>query len=392
MFGKGITLFKLFGFEVRVDLSWVVLAVLITWTLARGLFPGDITGLSTGTYWIMGAFGAIGIFFSIVAHEFSHSVIARRFGLSIRRITLFIFGGVAQMEEEPPSPRAEFFMAVAGPLASIGLGFFFWLILLVGRYQGWPVAVSGVFRYLRTINFILAGFNLLPAFPLDGGRILRAGLWKWKKDIRRATSIASRIGGGFGIALIALGFLSIIRGAFVGGMWWILIGFFLRGASRMSYQRLLMTETLKGEPVSRFMNTDVVTVPPQATIQELVEDYVYRHHHKLFPVAADGNLEGCITTRQIKEIPREEWSRHTVRELAGRCDAGNTVASSDDATAALAKMHRGSQSRLMVVDDGKLVGIISLKDLLRFLSLKLDLEEGGRRLFGGRFEDRDLEE
>jgi Zn-dependent protease/CBS domain-containing protein len=340
----------------------------------------------------MGAFGAIGIFFSIVAHEFSHSVVARRFGLPIRRITLFIFGGVAQMDEEPPSPRAEFFMAVAGPLASIGLGFFFWLIMLVGRYQEWPVAVSGVFRYLRTINFILAGFNLLPAFPLDGGRLLRAGLWKWKNNIRRATRFASRIGSGFGIALIVLGFISIIRGAFIGGMWWILIGFFLRGASRMSYQKLLMTETLKGEPVSRFMNTEVVTVHPQATIEELVEDYVYRHHYKLFPVASDGNLEGCITTRQIKEIPREEWSRHTVRELAAKCDSSNTVASSDDATAALAKMHKNSHSRLMVVDEGKLVGIVSLKDLLRFLSLKLDLEGGERILFGDQFKDQDLEE
>jgi Zn-dependent protease/CBS domain-containing protein len=388
MFGKGITLFKLFGFEVKVDLSWLILAVLITWTLARGLFPQDISGLPTTTYWIMGVFGAVGIFFSIVAHEFSHSVIARRFGLPIRKITLFIFGGVAQMDEEPPSPRVEFFMALAGPLASIALGFFFWLILLAGRYQGWPVSVSGVFRYLRTINFVLAGFNLLPAFPLDGGRLLRAGLWKWRNSIRRATRIASRIGGGFGIALIVLGFISIIRGAFVGGMWWILIGFFLRGASRMSYQKLLMTETLKGEPVSRFMNTEVVTVPPQATIEELVEDYVYRHHYKLFPVASDGRLEGCITTRQIKEIPREEWSQHTVRELAGNCDAGNTVASSDDATTALSKMHQNGHSRLMVVDDGKLAGIISLKDLLRFLSLKLDLEGGERVLF----RDQDLEE
>jgi Zn-dependent protease/predicted transcriptional regulator len=388
MFGKGITLFKLFGFEVRVDLSWVILAVLITWTLARGIFPGDITGLPARTYWIMGAFGAVGIFFSIVAHEFSHSVIARRFGLPIRRITLFIFGGVAQMDEEPASPRAEFFMAVAGPLASVALGFFFWLVLLGGRYQGWPVAVTGVFRYLRTINFILAGFNLLPAFPLDGGRLLRAGLWKRKNDIRRATRTASRIGSGFGIGLIVLGFVSIVRGAFIGGMWWILIGMFLRNASRMSYQKLLMTETLKGEPVSRFMNTQVVTVAPQATIEELVEDYVYRHHYKMFPVVSDGALEGCITTRQIKEIPREEWRRHTVSELAGLCDAGNTVASTDDATEALSKMHKNGSSRLMVVDDGKLSGIISLKDLLRFLSLKMDLEGKER----GLFRDRDLEE
>jgi CBS domain-containing protein len=279
-------------------------------------------------------------------------------------------------------------MAVAGPLASIALGFFFWLILLVGRYQNWPLAITGVFSYLRTINFILAGFNLVPAFPLDGGRLLRAGLWKRKNNIRRATYIASRIGSGFGIALIVLGFVFIIRGAFIGGMWWILIGLFLRGASRTSYQKLLMTETLKGEPVSRFMNTEVITVPPQATIEELVEGYVYRYHYKLFPVAADGTLQGCITTRQVKEIPREEWTQHTVGELYIKCDSSNTVTSSTDATEALSRMHRNSHSRLMVVDDNKLVGIISLKDLLRFLSLKLDLEGGVSVLF----KDRDLED
>ncbi len=389
MFGKGLTLFKLFGFEVKVDFSWLILAVLITWTLAQGVFPGDITGLPARVYWIMGAFGAVGIFFSIVFHEFSHSMVARRFGLPIRSITLFVFGGVAQMDEEPSSPKAEFFMALAGPLASVAIGFFFWGVYLAGRTQDWPVSVTAIFRYLRTINFILAGFNLLPAFPLDGGRLLRAGIWKWKNNIRRATRIASWIGSGFGFALMALGFFSIFRGAFIGGMWWILIGLFLRNAATTSYQKLLMTETLKGEPVSRFMSTDVVTIPSQATVEELVRDYVYRYHHKMMPVVDNGTLRGCITTRQIKETPREDWGRRTVGELAEQCTSKNTVSSSEDATVALSRMHRNGSSRLMVVDNNKLVGIISLKDLLRFLSLKMDLEGGGRLLRGERDSDEE---
>ncbi len=164
----------------------------------------------------------------------------------------------------------------------------------------------------------------------------------------------------------------------------ILIGLFLRNAATTSYRKLLMTETLKGEPVSRFMSTDVVTVPSEATVEELVRDYVYRYHHKLIPVVDNGTLRGCITTKQVKEMPREEWTRHTVGELAEQCTPKNTVSSSEDATVALSRMHRNGSSRLMVVDDNKLAGIISLKDLLRFLSLKMDLEGGERLLRGER--------
>ena len=380
MFGKGITLLRLFGFEVKIDWSWLILAGLITWSLAQGLFPGQIHGLPGWAYWVMGAVGALGILFSIIAHEFSHSLIARRFGMPIRQITLFVFGGVAQMDEDSPSPRAELFMAVAGPVASVLTGFLFWGILLAGTRAGWPLAVTAVLAYMRTINFILAAFNLVPAFPLDGGRILRAGLWKWMKDVRRATRIASRIGAAFGIALLVFGIFSVFRGNIIGGIWWVLIGLFLRSASQGSYQKLLVTQALRGEPVERFMSREVVTVEPQVTVQELVQGYVYRHHHKMFPVVRDGTLEGCVTTREIKEVPQGEWSLKTVGEIAAPCSADNSVSGDADTTEALAKMTRGALSRLMVVDDGKLSGVIALKDIMRFLSLKLDLEHGERGL------------
>ena len=381
MFGKGVTLLKLFGFEVKIDWSWLILAGLITWTLAQGMFPGQFRGLQGWVYWVMGAVGAVGILFSIVAHEFSHSLVARRFGMPIRQITLFVFGGVAQMDEESPSPRAELYMAVAGPIASILIGFLFWGVLLAGRWAGWPMAVTGVLAYMRTINFILAAFNLVPAFPLDGGRILRAGLWKWMKDVRRATRIASRIGSFFGIAMIAFGIFSLFRGNFIGGIWWVLIGLFLRSASQGSYRKLLATETLRGEPVERFMSREVVTIEPQLTVHQLVQDYVYRHHYKMFPVVRDGTLEGCVTTREIKEVPREEWNLRTVGEIAAECTSDNSVSSQAETTEALAKMNRRGVSRLMVVDEGKLAGVIALKDIMRFLSLKLDLEYGERGPF-----------
>ena len=173
MFGKRITLFKLFGFSVHVDLSWLVIAALITWSLAQGLFPHQFEGLPAAAYWIMGAAGAVGLFFSIVFHELFHSLAARRFGIPMTGITLFIFGGVAEMDDEPPNPKAEFFMAIAGPLSSIVLGVMFYALFIIAELQEWPLIAAGVLGYLGVINWILAAFNLLPAFPLDGGRVLR---------------------------------------------------------------------------------------------------------------------------------------------------------------------------------------------------------------------------
>ncbi len=375
MFGRRLRLFSLLGFEVRIDVSWLIVAVLIAWSLARGVFPAYIEGLTVREYWLMGIAGALGLFASIIFHELCHSVVARRFGLPINGITLFIFGGVAEMDEEPPSPRAEFYMAIAGPAASIIAGVILYIFALNSAGLEWPRTVTGVIRYLGVINLILAGFNLLPAFPLDGGRVLRAALWHSRKDLRSATRTASRAGSGFGLILIFAGVITMLGGALIGGLWWIFIGLFLRGASRMSFTRLRMRQALEGEPVRRFMKTDPVTVQGDATISELVEDYVYRHHFKLYPVVDDGNLEGCVTTREIKDIPRQDWGNRTVAEVSRACSGENTIEADADAVQALRKMRGNDRSRLMVVDGGNLVGIITLKDMLDFIALKVDLED-----------------
>ena len=208
MFGKRIRLFKLLGFEVRLDLSWIIIAVLVTWSLAKGLFPFLYPDLAPEVYWGMGAAGALGLFASIVFHEFCHSLVARKFGMAMKGITLFIFGGVAEMGEEPPTARAEFLMAVAGPLSSFFLSGVFYFIFQAGLNGDWPEPLNGVLRYLSGINALLAAFNLLPAFPLDGGRILRSILWGTKQDLQWATRISAGIGSGFGIVLIISGYLS----------------------------------------------------------------------------------------------------------------------------------------------------------------------------------------
>ncbi len=373
MFGKSVTLFKLFGFAVRVDLSWLLIAALITWSLARGVFPREFPALEAATYWIMGVAGALGLFLSIIFHELCHSLVARRFGLEMRGITLFIFGGVAEMTEEPPSPRAEFLMAGAGPLSSILLGGAALALHYAARLH-LGVPVDGVLTYLGWINLALAGFNLIPAFPLDGGRMLRAVLWGRRGNIKWATRISSTIGSGFGMVLIVLGAISFLTGNLVGGVWWFLIGMFMRGAAGQSYRQLVLRRALEGEPVSRFMSTDPVTVDPDTYVRDLVENYIYRTHHKLYPVVDDGSLKGCVTISQIKEVPREKWDWTRVRDIASSCSERNTIAPDVDAMEALTRMRQHTVSRLMVVEDGRLMGILSLKDLMHFLSMKVELE------------------
>ena len=375
MFGKKINLFKLLGFEVRIDLSWIIIAVLIAWSLSTGLFPFYYKNLSIQTYWVMGIIAAVGLFISIIVHEFSHSLVARRYGMPMKGITLFIFGGVAEMEEEPPSPKVELFMAGVGPLSSMAIAGVFYGVSILGKTIGWGEPVNGVVVYLAAINALLAGFNLLPAFPLDGGRVLRAALWHWKRNVRWATRIAAQIGSGFGILLILLGLLAVFRGNFIGGMWWFLIGLFLRSAAKMSYRQLVTREALEGEKVQRFMNPNPVTVQPTTTLNDFVEDYVYKYHFKMFPVVNSDRVIGCITTKQVKDVPREQWSDITVRELALECTPDTTVKPDDDAMRALSLMRRTGGSRLVVVEDDRLAGVVSLKDMLEFLSLKVDLDE-----------------
>lgn len=375
MFGKRVKLFTLVGFEVNIDVSWIIIAVLVTWSLAKGVFPQYREGLSSGTYWLMGMAGAAGLFASIIFHELCHSLVARRFGMQMKGITLFVFGGVAEMHDEPPSPKAEFLMAVAGPAASILAGAVFLALAALAASGGAPGEYTTVIMYVGIINLVLAGFNLLPAYPLDGGRVLRSILWSRKGNLRRATRISTRIGSAFGLLLVFAGVYFFVRGALIGGIWWFFIGIFLRNASRASMMRLEMAEALKGEPVSRFMRTDPVTVSPGLPIGQLVEDYIYRHHFKMYPVVESGTLRGCITIGDVKAVERADWDKRTVEEISSPCSAENSIDQGADAVEALRLMNKTGRSRMLVTDGGRLSGIIALKDMLRFIFLKMELED-----------------
>ncbi len=375
MYGKGVKLFTLFGFPVRVDASWILIALLVTWSLAAGFFPASYPGMTTAQYWVMGTIAALGLFASIVIHEFGHSMVARKHGVPMKGITLFIFGGVAEMGDEPPDPKAEFQVAVAGPITSVLIGAACLALAGAGTSAGWPKPVTGVLSYVGLMNGLLVAFNLIPALPLDGGRILRSALWKWKRNLNRATRITSNIGMACGVALIVLGVLSIVSGNFVGGLWWVLIGLFLRSAAQMSYQQLLIRRALEGEQVRQFMTTDPITVPSMVSVADLVEKYMYRLHHRMFPVTDNGTLVGSVTARELRDVPRDEWNQRVVRDVVRPCSSENTITPDADAVEALSKMRRDGCSRLLVVEGDTLQGVLTLKDLMKFLSLKLELEE-----------------
>ncbi|HUF84626.1 MAG TPA: site-2 protease family protein [Acidimicrobiia bacterium] len=378
MFANRIPLFRVAGIQISADLSWFIVLALVTWQLAH-VFPtaeGGAPGLSTAVYWAMGFVAALLLFASIVLHELGHALVAQRLGVPIRGITLFIFGGVAEMADEPPTARAEFLVAIAGPIVSVVLGVAFLGLAGFAGTVGWPAAVVAVATTVGSINLLLVVFNMIPAFPLDGGRVLRSALWQWKGNLRWATRVSSRIGTGLGLGLIALGVMVAIgTGNLLSGMWLALIGFFVRGAARMSYQQLLLRRALEGETVARFMHTDPVVVPRSIPVADLVRDYVYRHHFKTFPVVEGDRLVGCVSTRDVRALDREEWDRQTVGTIAEPCSQENTVAPELDAMEALSLMSRTGRSRLLVAEGDHLLGILSLKDLLKFFSLKMELEE-----------------
>jgi Zn-dependent protease len=373
MFAHRIKLFALFGFQVWIDASWLLIATLIAWTLAAAVFPAAIPGLGASTYWWMAIAGTIGLLFSIVFHETAHSLVARRYGIEIRGITLFVFGGVAEMPAEPRSPRAEFLMALAGPVSSLVLSAgLFALAAVIGSLHG-PQTIAEVVGYLGELNLILGLFNLVPAFPLDGGRMLRAALWGWRQDVAWATRIAAASGNAFGILLIVLGVLEVLRGDFIGGMWQFLIGMFLRTAASAGYQQTMAQRLLADVSVAQVMTPDPVSVPPDLPIARFVEDYLYRFHHREFPVARNGVLLGRVGTRQVAALDRSLWADTAVSAVALSCTPEDTIAPQAGALQAIAQMAGSGRIHLFAVSGGRLVGVVSRHDLMELLSVKLEL-------------------
>lgn len=367
---------SILGFEIRIDFSWFVIFFLILWSFAGGVFPAQYPEQSPRTYWLMGGVGALLFFASLLAHELSHSLVARAKGIPVEGITLFIFGGMARTRLEAEDPGDEFAIAAVGPLSSLVIAGLFGAVWWIGSRAGWSPAVTGVAGYLGFLNVLLAVFNLLPGFPLDGGRLFRSLVWKLTGDLTRATRWATTGGKALGYALMGLGALQLLAGAALGGLWLLFIGWFLRNAAAMSLRQHVVKNLLEGVAAREIMTPDPDVVGPDLTLEELVESHLMRKRYQSFPVVEDGRPVGLVTLQHVKSVPPEERSRRRVRDVM-KGPEGIVVGPRDSVTAVLEGMEESGERRALVVEDGRLVGIISASDVATWLQRSEELESLG---------------
>jgi len=373
MFGTGVKLTKILGIEIWVDYSWLIIFALVTWSLAGGYFPQNYPGFKPLTYWIMGGFSAFLLFFCVLLHELSHSYVAQKSGIAVPRITLFIFGGVAQIADEPKNAKIEFNVAVAGPICSLIIALVFWILSKSSSISS-NTPLLAILDYLAFINLALAIFNLVPGFPLDGGRILRSYLWDRWGDIRKATQTVSRIGSGFGIGLIALGLINFFLGNFIGGIWFVFIGLFLNQAAKSGYRMTVAKDAFTGVKVKNLMTSKVISVPANITISDLVDNYFHKYIFICFPVTSnEGKLLGLVSVKQVKDVPNDLWHQKTVGEIMLKPNEFNILSPDEEAINATNLLMRDDLGRAAVVEGGKLVGIITRRDIMTFLHIRYDL-------------------
>lgn len=375
MFTRSFKLMTLLGFDVKIDLSWFLIAALITWSLATGYFPFVVPEGSIAAY-VMMALAAMLLFFgSLLLHELAHAVVARRFGMKIKGITLFLFGGVAELGAEPETAKIELWVALAGPAMSFVLAALFWFSGLIALRLEVPEPASAIFGYLALINLVLALFNLLPAFPLDGGRVLRALLWKRHGNLLEATRVASMSGTVLAWALIGFGLFSVISGASLGGIWQVLIGLFLLGAAKNAYRQQLLATTVTHQTVGDLMSRTVVTVRPEQTLMSLVHDTVLKHRFSFVPVVDEDRLLGYIDLDTAMLTDQEDWHKTRVEEVFIAADESNTARPNMTAEALIERMGRSKRRKYLVTDGKRLLGVISMSDLINYLALTRQVSE-----------------
>jgi Zn-dependent protease len=373
MFKNAIDLFDIFGFKIRADPSWLLIAALIVWSLSTSYFPVTLEGYSQGTYISMSIIAMLGLFASLIFHELSHSLVARRFDLKVGGITLFLFGGVAELEQEPRDPKSEFWIAIAGPLSSYFLAVVaYTFVAMLGQDQA-STPLYAVLSYLGLINIVLATFNLFPAFPLDGGRVLRAALWHFKGDLMSATRIASQAGTFFGIALIILGVMSIFTDAGIGGLWQILIGFFIMSASRGSYEQLVLKTALKDQTVRTAMSAAPKTADVHETVEDVVNNIMLKHNIRFVPVLDGDRLLGFVDLPRIQQIEQQNWPSTRLADVYIACDDSNTVPPDMPTEDVFRKMSAEGQRKFLIAEKGHLLGVIALADLMTYLALRQGL-------------------
>ncbi len=366
----GIKLGRILGIPIGVHISWFVVFALLTWSLSSGYFPNEYPQLTVISYVILGVITTLFFFVSVLAHELGHSIIALRNKIPVKGITLFIFGGVAQIAQEPSTPGAEFRIAIAGPLMSLALAGIFGLAYLVDQSVPFLAAPS---LYLMRINIILAAFNMIPGFPLDGGRVLRAFIWWATKNYQRATRTASFIGRLVAFGFIGWGVYSIFGGQFLNGLWLVFIGWFLQNAAASSYAQTNIQQALSGVKVVQIMSQDCSRVDSLASINQLVEERVLTGGQRCFFVADNGKLEGMITLRDISQIPQQKWRFTTIRQAMVPVSRMISIDPDTELLAALQTMDSANIAQIPVMVHGELVGVLTREQIVHYLRTRAEL-------------------
>lgn len=366
---RGIRLGRVFGIDILIDPSWFFIGFLIAWSLSQ-LFAEFLSELSTTSHLVMGLLGGILFFSSVLGHELSHSLVARRKQIPVDSITLFIFGGVAKISAEPKTPGDEFKIAIAGPLSSVVFGGIFLGIGSVSESVG--VRTGAVlFQVLGYVNLVLAIFNMLPGFPLDGGRVLRSIVWKVTGDVIRATRLASIAGRGVAALMVGYGLYQIVvHNEFIGGVWLILIALFLNQAAGSSYQQVVTRRRLEGLTVADLMTPDPKFIPGNITLDSALDDFFLSTKHSAFPVVGYADqVEGLLTLSMVRLTPREQWATTRVRQIMFPLREEITATAEESITSIMERIVNNPTGRFLVLDGEKLEGILTPTDIARRLRL-----------------------
>lgn len=372
MLGTGIPLGRLFGIRIRLHFSWFIIFALLTWILTTSHFP-ERWGFEFQTALVISLVTSLLVFSCILAHELAHSLVAKALGIPVPSIVLFILGGVSEMTAEPKKPRAEFWLAIAGPATSLCLGLLFWGIWTLT--QDTSEHVAAVAELVSGVNILVAVFNMIPGFPMDGGRVLRSILWWRTGNLRSATQTASIVGRGIGYLFILGGIVLIFSHHLLNGLWMIFLGWFIQNLAAGSYREVAMRDKLHGHTVSEAMTHECIVVTPEVTIEQLVTDYILRFGHRCFPVEKEGHLVGLVTLHDVKAVPHEIRTSAVVEEIMVPLHALKWVRPDEDLSHAMQLLIDGDINQLPVMEDGTVVGMIGRDNVLSFLKSQADLED-----------------
>ena len=374
--GGSLNLGKIFGIQVGLHFSWFIIFLLVTVSLVA---PNWSNWLS----WVVGIITSLLFFASVLAHELAHSLVGRANDIPVRSITLFIFGGIAHMTKEASKAGAELKMAAAGPACSLALGILFGVIWWLSR--GTVPIIEEMAGWLAIINVALAAFNLIPGFPLDGGRVFRSLVWRFSGDYQRSTQIATRLGQGIGYAFIAGGIvIMFLLGEWLSGLWLAFIGWFLQSTASMSYRQTQWREALRGLTASQIMTTDYITVPPSITIDQLVQEYVMPKGHHLFLVTEGDRLKGILTLQNIKSLPQSKWDTTPVEKIMVPAERLKVASPDQDILSIVEQMDENEINQMPVASEGRVIGLVTRDSLLRFLRTRTELKIGGIFRPGGK--------